>query len=142
MKTMKNTQLGGLARSRSLTAGERTSIARKAARARWKRRASGILQRSEIRRQVKQALGNRVADAFLFGSYARGEATPESDVDILVVEEKPAVGWMKETSEIRRRLSFDRPVDLIVVDRVSYDAWKNERGSVQHEVAREGVRLV
>jgi predicted nucleotidyltransferase len=139
---MKNTQLGGLARARSLTSNERTSIARKAAQARWKKRSSGVLQRSEIRRQVKLALGDRNASAFLFGSYARGEATPKSDVDLLVVEEKPSVGWMKETSAIRRRLTIDKSVDLIVMDQVTYDTWKNEYGTVQHEVSREGVRLV
>ena len=139
---MRNTQLGGIARARSLSAGERTAIARKAARARWNKRAAGILRKSEIQRQVKLALGDRAASAFLFGSYARGEATPESDVDILVIEEKPAAGWMKETSEIRRRLSFGKPVDLIVVDKASYEDWKHECGTVQYEVAREGVRLV
>jgi predicted nucleotidyltransferase len=139
---MKNTQLGGLARARSLTAGERTSIASKAARARWKKRSSGILQKSEIRQQVKLALGNRKATVFLFGSYARGEATPRSDVDLLVVEDKPAIGWLRETSAIRRLLNFGKPVDLIVMDQDTYETWRTEYGTVQHEVAREGIRLV
>ena len=139
---MKNTQLGGIARSLSLTAERRSAISRLAAEARWKKVSSGILQQSEIRRQVTSALRGRNASAYLFGSYARGEATPKSDVDLLVVETKPASGWLKETSEIRRRLSFDKPIDLIVMDEATYRAWKNEYGSLQHEVSKEGVRLV
>jgi predicted nucleotidyltransferase len=135
-------RLGGIARARLLTSNRRSSIARKAARARWARRRSGILHLSEIKKQVVRALADRRAKAYLFGSYARREATPRSDVDILVVLASPASDWLAETALLRRRLDFDRPVDLIVMDEASYNQWRNEVGSIQHKVASEGVRLV
>jgi predicted nucleotidyltransferase len=98
----------------------------------------------EIKRQVAAALRDRKAQAFLFGSYARKQATSRSDVDLLVVltSASSTTNWLVETAELRRRLELDKAVDLIVMDKKSYDEWKDVEGSVQHEVAREGVRLV
>lgn len=46
----------------------------------------GVLTVSEIRDVVRALLERYQAEyALLFGSYARGEATPESDIDIVVV---------------------------------------------------------
>ena len=56
-----------------------------------------------------------VVKAWLFGSYARGEETPESDVDILVVldSSKPVglefFGMYEDLKEL-----LGRPVDLVV----------------------------
>lgn len=48
----------------------------------------------------------------IFGSYARGEATPVSDVDILVALERP-LGW--EIVDLRDYLEalLGLPVDLL-----------------------------
>lgn len=46
----------------------------------------GTLALDEIKIIVKELLERYHAEyALLFGSYARGEATPESDIDIIVV---------------------------------------------------------
>lgn len=138
---MNKSRLGGIARARSLSPSRRSKIAHLAARARWSRRP-GILKIEDIRRQVAAALSDRDAQVFLFGSYARREATPSSDVDLLVVERSPVNNIMQETAILRRRLNFERPVDLIVMDQPTYDEWKDDLGTVQNEVSREGVRLV
>lgn len=62
----------------SLKAEERSRIARRAARARWFRRADGVLTLAQIRAAVKKALAGREARALLFGSYATGEMTRHS----------------------------------------------------------------
>jgi predicted nucleotidyltransferase len=138
-------RLGGLARSRSLSPERTKGIVRKAARTRWRKHRSGVLPLAEVKRQVVTALRDRAARAFLFGSYARRQATPRSDVDLLVILTSPAApttDWFAETAVLRRRLDFDKPVDLIVMDQRSFDGRKDVEGSIQHEVAREGVRLV
>lgn len=135
-------RLGGLARAKSLTSSARSRIARQAAKARWEAEGKGILSRGEIRRQVVGMLIDRDAKAYLFGSYARGEADPRSDVDLMIVETKLANPRLRETSLLRRRLSFDKNVDLIVVDQENFERWKHSFGTVQHEIYREGVRLV
>ena len=45
-----------------------------------------VLSLDEIRNIVKELLQKYHAEyALLFGSYARGEATPDSDIDIIIV---------------------------------------------------------
>jgi predicted nucleotidyltransferase len=139
---MERSRLGGIARSRALAPKERSRIARAAAKARWARREAGVLQISEIRALVKQALGNLDAKAFLFGSYARGEATPDSDIDLMVIKKAPVENWLAETAALRRRMRFGKSLDLVVEDAASFARWKREYGTIQHEVAREGIRLV
>ena len=70
----KSRQAGGFARARSLSAASRSRIARKAARARWSSSGRNVLTIAQIRKTVCEALAGRDAKAFLFGSYARGEA--------------------------------------------------------------------
>ena len=139
---MERSRLGGLARSRALAPKERSRIARRAAKARWSRHKAGVLQISEIRALVKKALGALEAKAFLFGSYARGEATPDSDVDIMVIKKQPVENWLTETAALRRRMRFGKSLDLVVEDELSFARWKREYGMIQHEVARKGIRLV
>lgn len=40
---------------------------------------------SAYRRLLDEQLGGRVVQVILFGSYARGEARPDSDVDVAVI---------------------------------------------------------
>lgn len=56
-----------------------------------------------------------VLKAWLFGSYARGEETPESDVDILVVyDDSKPVGLMKIANMyVNLKKLLHREVDLV-----------------------------
>ena len=100
----------------------------------------------QIRKAARLALEGRRAKAYLFGSYARGKATPYSDIDIMVIESGPPESWLQENSDLRHRmhehLGWEKELDLITIDESSFMRWKDEYGSVQHEVSREGVRLV
>jgi len=136
---MNNAQLGGFARAKSLSEAQRRSIARKAAKARWN---SELVTLTEIKHQVANALIDRSARAYLFGSYARLEATSRSDVDLMVVLASSDADWFNETAIIRGRLDFGRPIDLIVIDDATYEKWKKEKGSVQYEVEKTGVQIV
>ena len=50
----------------------------------------------------------------LFGSHARGDAGPDSEVDLLVVTDRP---MGNDTSlKIRRKFDYSFPLDLIVCD--------------------------
>lgn len=56
-----------------------------------------------------------VLKAWLFGSYARGEETPVSDVDLLVVFDDESVSLLKHAGMIGDlEKILERPVDLAV----------------------------
>lgn len=63
---------------------------------------------------VKEIAGRfRPDKVILFGSYAYGEPTQDSDVDLLVImktEQRP----VEQASTIRRTVDFPFPVDLLV----------------------------
>lgn len=75
----------------------------------------------------------------LFGSYARGEATPDSDVDLLVVMpngcEKRAIAV-----EMRRRLkNCQIPKDIIVTTPEEIERRGDLVGTVLRPALREGT---
>lgn len=55
-----------------------------------------------------------VQKAWLFGSFARGEETPLSDVDLLVQYDKEGVSLLKHAAMIcELEKLLDRPVDIV-----------------------------
>ena len=80
----------------------------------------------------------RGSEIILFGSYARGDAREDSDLDFLVVE--PTLrGRRAEMVRLRQVLRpLGIPVDVLVVSRVAFDAWKDLPNNVIAVAAREG----
>ena len=66
-----------------------------------------------------QTVASQIAQAvhpekiFLFGSYAYGKPTPDSDVDLLV-EMRTPLRAVEQAARIRRDVDFPFPVDLLV----------------------------
>jgi uncharacterized protein len=91
------------------------------------------------RRLLKAApAGSRV---ILFGSHARGEAGPESDLDFLVIE--PSVEHRaKESVRLRRTLKgLKVSADIIVVTEEEAKFWGDTYGTVIYAALSEGRRL-
>lgn len=78
------------------------------------------------------------SQVILFGSYAKDCPTEGSDLDLLVVE--PILPRRREEMvrlrQILRPLGI--PVDVLVVSKKVFDAWKDLPNNVIHEAAREG----
>jgi len=97
-----------------------------------------------IAETVIEEAGRRIAKAapqarvILFGSYARGEAGPDSDLDLLVVE--PQVpDRHREMVRLERELrSLSVPVDVIVVSRSYLDDWAGVDGTIVYAALSEG----
>lgn len=74
-----------------------------------------------------------VKRAVLFGSYAKGVATPLSDVDLVVDSGLRGLAFFGLLESVATAL--DTPVDLIDVSQI-------ERGSrIDREVAQSGVKI-
>jgi len=78
-----------------------------------------IYERKRIPKKAIDDVVRRIVQEFrprkiiLFGSYARGNPRPESDVDLLVVMDAPK-GESKQSLAIRRHLNVMFGLDLIV----------------------------
>jgi predicted nucleotidyltransferase len=74
----------------------------------------------------------------LFGSYARGGARPESDLDFLVVEPE-ARNQVDEMVRLTNALSgLSISVDVLVVSAERFEYWKDTPNTVFYRTAREG----
>ena len=77
----------------------------------------------------------------LFGSRARGNASADSDYDLMVVERNVADRVAEMVRLSRRLRSLGVPIDLIVVSADAFEYWKDTPGNVYHEAATEGRSL-
>jgi predicted nucleotidyltransferase len=105
-----------------------------------------IDQRTRIPQEAIDEVVRQIAEKFkpqkiiLFGSYARGDPRPESDVDLLVIIDA-SLKESKLSLEIRRYLGVMFGLDLIVYtsqhlkDRVEMGDW------FLHDVLEEGKVL-
>lgn len=75
----------------------------------------------------------------LFGSYARGQATCDSDLDLLVIMDLQ--GSRRQTANEIDLLLADRmvPLDLIILTPEELERQRGLVGTIAHEAAREGV---
>lgn len=92
------------------------------------------------RRLLKAA--PRGARVILFGSHARGEAGPHSDLDFLVIE--PEVeDAAHESVRLRRTLGgMFFPADVVVVSEKSVREWRDVYGTIINTALDEGRELV
>lgn len=91
-----------------------------------------------IRRIVEVAQPDRI---ILFGSAARGEAGPDSDLDLLVV--KAGVSHRGQLAEeiYVRLVGVPVPVDVLVVTPEDIERYRQSVGSIIGPALREGVEV-
>ena len=94
--------------------------------------------REMVRRIVERFSPEKV---ILFGSYARGAATPDSDVDLMVVMK--CSGPPHEQAVAIRRILANLPVskDIVVVTPEYFEEYHDIVGTVVWPAVREGRLL-
>jgi predicted nucleotidyltransferase len=94
----------------------------------------------ELRAELRQVLGDQLEGIYLFGSWARGEARPGSDIDVLIVlrGEFDYADLIQRTSAVVADLSLRYDV---VISRafVSSERLAHEQSPFLLNVRREGV---
>ena len=97
---------------------------------------------------VPTELLNRVVDYFqprrvvLFGSRARGESGPDSDIDLLVIldDDAPADRLTLRSGWESRR-GYDRPVDVVPVRDAVYRRRAKIPGTLAYEAEIDGIAV-
>jgi predicted nucleotidyltransferase len=133
-------------RAPSFGAEQRSRIARRAATARWARLGRGVITLAQIRDAVTKALADRKAKAYLFDSYARGDATARDEIYILLIVGKVPEDLAGETADltgaIYKALGDDcKEIVWYLADEATYEEWKEASGTPHYAVATEGIRL-
>lgn len=97
-----------------------------------------ILQELKVR--LQGLYDDRLKGLYLFGSYARGEAQDDSDVDVAVVldDYEYASDVIEETAAVVSALSLEHNCLLSLIP-VRQAAWPGKDDSLLTNIRREGV---
>jgi type I restriction enzyme S subunit len=95
---------------------------------------------AELRQGLGEVYGDRLKGVYVFGSYARGEATPDSDLDILIVLDglDDYSDEIKRTSHLISSLSLECGISLSRVF-VSQSQWAEGQTAFLQNVREEAV---
>ena len=81
----------------------------------------------------------------LFGSHARGDARPDSDVDLMIVEQQPFSAQRSRRAEYSRLSmalrDFPFSKDILLFSQREFDFWKDSPNHVIGRAQREGKVL-
>lgn len=92
---------------------------------------------------LRSIYGNLIAEVVLYGSYARGTETPESDVDIAVILREPPSETVTDAM-IRcvssHELECGKVLSVIDIDSEKFAQWKNVLPFYKN-IAKEGIVL-
>jgi predicted nucleotidyltransferase len=97
--------------------------------------------------ELLQTIVNRIAEGvhpqkiILFGSWARGERGPHSDIDLLVIQESD-LPRLRRYAQVRRLFwGMGLPMDILVYTPEEFARYQSVPGSFTHTVANEGKVL-
>jgi predicted nucleotidyltransferase len=96
----------------------------------------------QLRWHFEQLYGDRLTQMILYGSQARGDARPDSDIDVLVVlkgEVNPGEE-IKKTSHIRANLSLqnDEVISCLFMDEHRFTHYN---GPLLRNIRKEGIAV-
>ncbi|HLO52575.1 MAG TPA: nucleotidyltransferase domain-containing protein [Kamptonema sp.] len=97
---------------------------------------------TQLRSEFEQLYGDRLTQMVLYGSQARGDAHPDSDIDVLVVlkgEVNPGAEIQK-TSHIRANLSLenDEVISCLFIDEQRFT---NYNSPLLRNIRKDGIPL-
>lgn len=97
---------------------------------------------TQLHEYLKTLYGKRLCQVMLFGSHARGDARPDSDVDVLVVL-AGAVNPGQEIANISEfladlSLEYDKVIGCLFMDETRFTT---RQGPLLRNIRREGIAI-
>ena len=101
---------------------------------------------SEIAAVAKETFGEKLDSVILYGSYARGDYTPESDVDIMILVRgiAPEELWKYRSSITSKSSELGLEYNLVIVPLIKdVDIFNKYMGVLPfyQNVDKEGIRI-
>jgi predicted nucleotidyltransferase len=97
----------------------------------------------ELKARLQELYGERLKGLYLFGSYARGDAEEDSDVDVAVLldDYEYASDVISETGALVSELSLKYNCLLSLIP-IRAGAWREKEDSLLINIRREGVAVL
>ena len=96
----------------------------------------------EYRRSLEEIYGPRLLRLVLFGSRARGDAEPDSDIDVLIVLSEPLDDWAEtqRTTKVTSKVSIKFDTDIARIFATPED-YAEKTLPFYEAIRREGVSV-
>ena len=97
----------------------------------------------ELLRRLRAEYAGRILFTALFGSVARGDASPESDIDVLVVTDEADSELKRDIWRTGSRVSleFDVVFNLHVISRAHFSFLREKQRTLWRNIEQDGIAL-
>jgi len=97
---------------------------------------------AELKSELQQLYGEQLVAVILYGSYARREAGPHSDLDVAMVlrDYRSDFEEIDRTGEIAARLSWEYDTTVALIP-LRESNWCHKQTSFYKNIQREGVAI-
>lgn len=92
---------------------------------------------------LRQLAGDNIEKILLIGSYARGDQTHESDVDIVVLLKASSEGLRDRIYDylVDFMLEHDIDISLKLIEHKTYQEWKKQAEPFTRSIETEGIEV-
>ena len=96
-----------------------------------------------IKRYLQDLYGDRLEAILLYGSEARGDSRPDSDIDILILLRGPVDSWRERSRIISALydLQLEVPERHLSFLPIDFNRYQEQEFSLFRNVQREGILL-
>ena len=99
----------------------------------------------EVKDRLVQKYKDRLLLLKLYGSKARGDSHPNSDIDLLAVVKRDSLKirdkFFEEIYEVMSKYDFKFLICLVVMGKREFETYKNGNFSFYRNITREGIDL-
>ena len=100
---------------------------------------------NDLRDHLLSRLPGLIQRIVMYGSYARGEAGEDSDVDVLVVMEECSPSVVEETRAVRyevmERYQYHPLLSLLILSDKDWRGLSERSAGLKHNIEREGITI-
>lgn len=98
---------------------------------------------TELAGKIRQLLGNQLVLLEIFGSKIRGDFTPDSDIDILIVVKNKNIGLKNKLYDILFEIDpyYEYKISLIIYSEFEYKQNVKLESPFIEYIQKEGIKL-